>query len=96
MSVAGQPHTNDHFSTDPPNSRAANAWIPKASRRLDEHMLRALKIKRPSTAEEITELLNRDLDPGDRRFETREVATWLRGAHDQVLSLYWLQTRSRR
>lgn len=36
-------------------------------RRLDEHMLRALnKLKRPSTAEEITELLNRDLGPDDR------------------------------
>ncbi len=71
---------------------------PKASRRLDDHMLRALnKIKRPSTAEEITESLNRDLGPGDRPFETREVASWLRGAHDELLSLYWLlQTRPRR
>ena len=70
---------------------------PNASRRLDEHMLRALnKIKRPSTAEEITESLNRDLGPGDRPFEKREVASWLRGAHDEVLSLYWLQTRPRR
>jgi hypothetical protein len=34
------------------------------SRRLDGHISRALnKIKKPSTAEEITELLNRDLNP---------------------------------
>jgi hypothetical protein len=66
-------------------------------RRLDEHMLRALnKLKRPSTAEEITELLNRDLGPDDRPFDVSEVATWLRGAHDEVLSLYWLQSRPRR
>jgi hypothetical protein len=70
---------------------------PKPGRRLDEHMLRALnKLKRPSTAEEITELMNRDLGPDDRPFEAREVASWLRGGHDEVLSLYWLQSRPRR
>ena len=47
-------------------------------------------------AEEITESLNGDLGPGDRPFEPREVASWLRGAHDEVLSLYWLQSRPRR
>jgi hypothetical protein len=64
---------------------------------LDEHVLRALnKIKKPSTAEEITELLNRDLGPGDRPFQTREVASWLRNAEDKVLSLFWLENRPRR
>jgi hypothetical protein len=61
------------------------------------HLLRALnKIRKPSTAEEITELLNRDLDPGERPFQTREIATWLQNASDQVLRLYWLETRPRR
>ncbi len=65
--------------------------------RLDEHLLRAMnKIKKPSTAEEITELLNRDLGPGERPFQTREVATWLRNADDKVLSLFWLENRPRR
>jgi hypothetical protein len=37
--------------------------IPNSSRRLSEHILRALnKIKKPSTAGEITDLLNGDLD----------------------------------
>ncbi len=64
--------------------------LPHAKRRLDEHVLRALnKIKKPSTVEEITELLNRDLGPGDRPFQAREIATWLRNADDKVLSLYW-------
>lgn len=36
--------------------------IPNSKRRPDEHILRALnKIRKTSTAEEITELLNRDL-----------------------------------
>ena len=62
--------------------------VPHAKRRLDEHVLRALnKIKKPSTVEEITELLNRDLGPGDRPFQAREIATWLRNADDKVLSL---------
>ena len=64
---------------------------------LDEHILRALnKIKRPSTAEEITELLNRDLGPGDRPFQTKELAIWLRNTGDKILSLYWLENRPRR
>jgi hypothetical protein len=68
-----------------------------ANRRLGEHILRALnKVKRPSTAEEITELLNRDLGLGDRPFQTKEVATWLRNGGDKVLSLYWLENRPRR
>jgi hypothetical protein len=64
---------------------------------LDEHVLRALnKIKKPSTAEEITELLNRDLGPGDRPFQTKEVASWLRNAENKVVNLFWLETRPRR
>jgi hypothetical protein len=71
--------------------------VPNADRRLDEHILRALnKIKKPSTAEEITDLLNRDLDPGERPFHAREVATWLRNADNKVARLYWLTTRPRR
>jgi NodT family efflux transporter outer membrane factor (OMF) lipoprotein len=42
--------------------------IPNSSRRLSEHILRALnKIKKPSTAGEITELLNRNLN--ESRFQ---------------------------
>ena len=71
--------------------------VQKANRRLDEHVLRALnKIKKPSTAEEITELLNRDLDPGDRPFQAREIESWLRNASKKVLGMYWLETRPRR
>jgi hypothetical protein len=71
--------------------------VPNANRRLDEHVLRALnRIRKPSTAEEITELLNRDLGPGDRPFQTREIESWLRNASDKVLGLYWLETRPRR
>jgi hypothetical protein len=71
--------------------------VPNANRRLDEHVRRALnRIRKPSTAEEITELLNRDLGPGDRPFHTREIESWLRNASDKVLGLYWLETRPRR
>jgi hypothetical protein len=71
--------------------------LPNADRRLNKHVLRALnKIRKPSTAEEIAELVNRDLDPGERPFQAREVANWLRNAHETVLSLYWLDTRPRR
>jgi hypothetical protein len=71
--------------------------VPNADRRLKEHILRGLnKIRKPSTAEELTELLNRDLEPGDRPFRSKEVALWLRNAEDRVLSLYWLGTRPRR
>jgi hypothetical protein len=52
---------------------------PNSRRRLDEHISRALnKIRKPSTAEEITELLNLDLELEDRPFQTKEVAEWLR------------------
>ena len=71
--------------------------IPNVRRRLDEHVLRALnKIKRPSTAEEIAELLNEDLGPGDRPFQANEIAAWLRNAVENVTTLYWLETRPRR
>jgi len=71
--------------------------VPNANHRLDEHILRALnKIKKPGTAEEITEFLNRDLGPGDQPFQVREVAAWLCNAEENVLSLYWLGTRPRR
>jgi len=71
--------------------------IPNSRRRLDEHILRALnKIKRPSTAEEITELLNRDLEPEDRPFQTKEVAESLRNTGATALTLYWPRTRPRR
>lgn len=71
--------------------------VPNANRRLDEHILRALnKIRKPSTAEEIAELLNSELGPGERPFQTKEIETWLRSASDRVLRLYWLGTRPRR
>ena len=71
--------------------------VRNAKHHLDERLLRALnKIKKPSTAEEITELLNRELDLGDRPFRTREIESWLRNASDKVLGLYWLETRPRR
>ena len=71
--------------------------IPNSSRRLDEHISRALnKIRKPSTAEEITALLNRDLEPEDRPFQTKEVAERLRNTGDTALTLYWSRTRPRR
>jgi hypothetical protein len=71
--------------------------IPNSSRRLDEHISRALNhIKKPSTAEEITELLNRDLEPEDRPFQTKEVAERLGNTADAALTLYWSRTRPRR
>ena len=42
---------------------------PKSNRHLSEHISLALnKIRKPSTAGEITELLNRDLEQGERPF----------------------------
>jgi hypothetical protein len=71
--------------------------LPNADRRLGEHVLRALnRIRKPSTAEEITELVNRELDPGDRPFATNDISAWLRNDHESVLSLYWLGTRPRK
>jgi hypothetical protein len=66
-------------------------------RRLDEHITRALnKIRKPSTAEEITELLNRELELEDRPFQTKEVGEWLRNTESTSLTLYWSRTRPRR
>jgi hypothetical protein len=71
--------------------------IPNWSRSLDEHILRVLnKIRKPSTAEEITDLLNRELGPGDRTFQAKEVAEWLRNARDTTLNLYWLRAPPRK
>jgi hypothetical protein len=63
--------------------------INDADEQLDRLILRALnKIKKPSTAEEITELLNRELGQRDRPFDEKEVETWLRKARDKVIPLY--------
>jgi len=71
--------------------------IPNSSRRLSEHILRALnKIKRPSTAGEITELLNGDLDREDGPFQAKDVAEWLRNTEDMALTLYWSRVRPRK
>ena len=71
--------------------------IPNSSRRLSEHMLRALnEIRKPSTAGEITELLNRELDLGDRPFEAKDVAEWLQKNEGTALKLYWSTARPRK
>jgi hypothetical protein len=65
-----------------------------ANPRLDEQVRRALnKIKRPSTAEEITELLNQELSSGDNPFSEAEVDRCLRDNREKVLQLYWLRNR---
>jgi hypothetical protein len=62
--------------------------IPNSSRR-DAHISRALnEVRKRSTAEEITELLNRGLDSDDRSFQTKEVAEWLENSRNAVLTLY--------
>ena len=95
--LATRPKQNAHPQIRLETPELQMRQIPNANRRLDDHVRRALnKIKRPSTAEEITESLNRDLGPGDRPFEAKEVATWLRNTGENVLSLYWLETRPRR
>ena len=67
------------------------------NKRMDELIVRALnKIKKPGTVEEITELLNRELDPGDRPFDREEVEAWLRRDTRKVVRLYWLAVRPRR
>ena len=71
--------------------------IPNSSRRLSEHILRALnKIRKPSTAGEITELLNRNLDLEDRPFQANDVAEWLQNTEDTVLKLYWSRAHPRK
>jgi hypothetical protein len=70
---------------------------PSSNRRLGEHISRALnKIKKPSTAGEITDLLNRDLEQGDRAFQERDVADWLRNSEHTTLALYWSKARPRK
>jgi hypothetical protein len=70
---------------------------PTSKGSLDGRMMRALnKIKRPSTAEEITDLVNGELDSGDRAFPTKQIEEWLRNAQDTALTLYWIRTRPRR
>jgi predicted Zn-ribbon and HTH transcriptional regulator len=71
--------------------------VPNSDRRLREHIVRALnKIRKPSTADEITELLNRDLDPEDRPFQAKDVSEWLQTAADTALTLYWSRARPRK
>jgi hypothetical protein len=71
--------------------------IPKSGRQLGDHILRALnKIRKPSTANEITELLNRNLDPEDYPFQAKDVTEWLRNTEDTALTLYWSRTRPRK
>jgi hypothetical protein len=70
--------------------------IPNSSH-LDEHISRGLnKIRKPSMAEEITELVNGDLEPDDRPFQTKDVAERLRNTGDSALTHYWSRTRPRR
>ena len=67
------------------------------SSRLNDHISRALnKIRKPSTAGEITELVNRDLDLEDRPFQAKDVAEWLRNTEDTALTLYWSRARPRK
>jgi len=71
--------------------------IPNSNHRLSEHVPRALnKIKKPGTAGEITELLNLDLDQGDRPFQEKDVAEWLQNTEDTALTLYWSRARPRK
>lgn len=66
-------------------------------RDLYAHVLRALNgIKRPSTAEEITEWLNARLSAGEKPFSEREVSQQLRNMGDSALTLYWLASRPKR
>jgi hypothetical protein len=70
---------------------------PNSNRCLGEHILRALnKIRKPSTAGEITELLNRDLDREDSPFQAKDVEEWLRNTKDTALTLYWSRARPRK
>jgi hypothetical protein len=70
---------------------------PNSDRRLGEHISRALnKIRKPSTAGEITELLNGDLDQGDHPFQEKDVADWLQDAEDTASTLYWSTARPRK
>ena len=64
---------------------------------LEGYIMRALnKVKRPSTAEELADLLNRELDSGDQTYQTKDIAEWLRNSKDTTLTLYWLRARPRK
>jgi hypothetical protein len=78
-------------------SRAVLDRSKDAEKHLDELVVRVLnKIRKPSTAEEITERLNRELGLRDQFFDAKEVETWLRSARGRAVPLYWLATRPRR
>ena len=88
-------HSFDSIQRHVPISELTS--LPNTTLRLGEHVMKALnKIKKPSTVEEITELLNGDLAAGDRPFQTREIAAWLRRSNEKVVPLYWLDTRPRK
>jgi hypothetical protein len=75
----------------------ATKKIPDSSRHLPEQILRAFnQIRKPSTAGEITELLNRDLDREDSPFQVKDVAEWLQKTDDMALTPYWSTTRPRK
>jgi hypothetical protein len=81
-----------HIGLLTPNRKCANfrTRIPH----LDEPVRRAInRINKPSTAAQVTELVNRDLGPKDRPFQVGEVATWLRNAAHRTLNLCWLESR---
>lgn len=79
------------------DSSAVMNQMKEVDERLDQLVVRALnKIKKPSTAEEITELLNRELGTEDLPFDAKEVESWLRSTRGKAISLYWLATRPRR
>jgi len=79
------------------NSPSLMKMTPNSNRRLSEHISRVLnKIRKPSTAGEITELLNGDLDQGDRPFQEKDVADWLQNAEDTASTLYWSKARPRK
>jgi hypothetical protein len=58
--------------------------------------VRRNKIKKPIFSAVLTELVNRDLGRKDRPFQVGEIRTWLRNANDNMLNLYWLESRPRR
>jgi len=98
--VGLQPRLTSQDSVGISSSRRADRTMkktPNSSRRLSEHILRALnKIRKPSTAGEITELVNRDLDLEDRPFLAADVEEWLRSADDTAFALYWSRARPRK
>ena len=88
---------NPRKSGSPESILAPMKKVPNSSRRLNEHILRALnQIRKPSTADEITELLNRDLDREDLPFQAKDVAEWLRNSEGTALTLYWSSARPRK